>query len=123
MTLAFFLRGGMKMSVQEVIEKYNIKENELKEYIEKGYIVKSNGEYSDHDFRHISLIRTLLKTGIKEKELCLYLKFLDMQGMEEERIKILRGRRVKLLDEIHLQQQILDHIDYFIYEIQQGKQK
>lgn len=111
------------MSVQEVIAKYNIGENELKEYTEKGYIVKSGEEYGEQDFRHIGLIGTLLKTGIKGKELCLYLKLLDMQGTEEERIKILRSRRAKLLDEIHLQQQALDHIDYFIYETQQRKQK
>ncbi len=35
----------------------------------------------------------------------------------EERLKILRKYRAGLLENIHLQQQCLDKIDYVIYEI------
>lgn len=36
---------------------------------------------------------------------------------EEERIRILRKNRAQLLDEIHGKQQLLDQLDYMLYEI------
>lgn len=39
----------------------------------------------------------------------------------EEQIKILRKSRGQLLDEIHGKQQLLDQLDYMIYEIKKEK--
>lgn len=39
---------------------------------------------------------------------------------KEEQIKILRRKRMQLLDEIHCKQQLLDQLDYMIYEIKKG---
>lgn len=36
---------------------------------------------------------------------------------KEEKIKLLRKSRVQLLDEIHRMQQLLDRLDYALYEI------
>lgn len=36
---------------------------------------------------------------------------------KEERIKILRKNRAQLLDEIHGKQQLLDQLDYMLYEM------
>lgn len=39
---------------------------------------------------------------------------------KEERIRILRKYRAQLLDEIHGKQQLLDQLDYILYEIKKG---
>lgn len=39
---------------------------------------------------------------------------------KEERIRILRKYRAQLLDEIHGKQQLLDQLDYMLYEIKKG---
>lgn len=41
----------------------------------------------------------------------------------EEQIKILRRNRMRLLDEIHIKQQLLDQLDYLIYEIGNKKKR
>ncbi|MFR5875026.1 MAG: hypothetical protein ACLUFN_00905 [Eubacterium sp.] len=39
----------------------------------------------------------------------------------DEKIRFLRLHRYKLLEEIHKKQQVLDQIDYCIYEIEEMK--
>ena len=46
------------------------------------------------------------------------------QGKTKENlIRILRKSRAQLLDEIHGKQQLLDQLDYMIYEIQKDEQE
>lgn len=40
---------------------------------------------------------------------------------KEEQIGILRKNRLQLLDEIHSKQQLLDQLDYMLYEVKQRK--
>ena len=42
---------------------------------------------------------------------------------KEEQIRILRKSRAQLLDEIHSKQQLLDQLDYMIYEIRKKEQE
>lgn len=45
-------------------------------------------------------------------------KQLERHGnTKEEQIRIIRKSRAELLDEIHSKQQLLDQLDYMIYEI------
>lgn len=44
------------------------------------------------------------------------MKQLDEKA-KEERIRILRKNRAQLLDEIHSKQQLLDRLDYMLYEM------
>ena len=44
----------------------------------------------------------------------------EKEKTKEEQIKILRKSRAQLLDEIHNNQQLLDQLDYMIYEIKKG---
>lgn len=44
------------------------------------------------------------------------MKQLDKKA-KEERIRILRKNRAQLLDEIHSKQQLLDQLDYMLYEM------
>lgn len=41
----------------------------------------------------------------------------DKMRWKEEKVKILRKYRLQLLDEIHSKQQLLDRMDYMIYEV------
>lgn len=40
---------------------------------------------------------------------------------KKEQIGILRKNRLQLLDEIHSKQQLLDQLDYMLYEVKQRK--
>lgn len=40
---------------------------------------------------------------------------------KEERVRVLRKRRAQLLEEIHVSQQLLDRLDYMIYEIKKER--
>ncbi len=45
-------------------------------------------------------------------------KLLDEQRItKEEKIRIIRKARCQLLEEIHCKQQLLDQLDYLLYEI------
>ncbi len=41
----------------------------------------------------------------------------DETKTKEEKVKILRKRRAQLLNEIHVQQQLLDRLDFILQEI------
>ncbi len=41
---------------------------------------------------------------------------------KEDQIRILRKNRLQLLDEIHSKQQLLDQLDYIIYEIKKDSE-
>lgn len=41
----------------------------------------------------------------------------ENEKTKEEKIKILRKSRVQLIDEIHGKQQLLDQLDYMLYEM------
>ena len=42
---------------------------------------------------------------------------------KEEKIRLLRKSRGQLLDEIHDKQQLLDQLDYMIYEMKKDRQE
>ena len=41
----------------------------------------------------------------------------DFQDLMEEKIKLLKNLRFYLLDDIHFKQQLLDNVDYSIYQL------
>lgn len=41
----------------------------------------------------------------------------DAAKTKEEKVRALRKRRAQLLEEIHSKQQLLDRLDYMIYEL------
>lgn len=49
-------------------------------------------------------------------------KLLKEKGTtKEEQIRIIRKERCQLLEEIHGKQQLLDRLDYMLYEIKGGR--
>lgn len=48
-------------------------------------------------------------------------KQLEKNGnTKEEQIGIIRKNRAQLMDEIHRQQQLLDRLDYMLYQLKEG---
>ncbi len=45
----------------------------------------------------------------------------DEQRTKEEKNRYLRQARAMLLDEIHEKQQLLDQVDYMLYELKRSK--
>ena len=105
------------MKVKEASVKFNLAEKDIVDYEAKGFIKRCGTEYTEEDFQHLGLIRSLIKIGMKESEINKYLKLLENAGTEKEQTVLLRRYRAELLNQIHEQQQALDKIDYLIYQI------
>lgn len=60
------------------------------------------------------LIRNLKDAGCSEEEISRYLS-LEAEGREKEQLRLLSIHRVKLLDQVHASQEMLDCLDYLIY--------
>ena len=50
-----------------------------------------------------------------------YLELSARSGTEAARVQILRGQRGRLMNELHQRQQVLDKVDFLIWQTEQGK--
>lgn len=115
------------MTMDEVSRRYQIPRKVLKEYEQWGCcgaVKKALGawQYDDHDLEYLSLIMTLHEIGFGRAEIEAYMT-LVLQGDDtgDERLRILEQKREGLLDEIHVQETKLNHLDYLRYEIMHCK--
>lgn len=115
------------MTLQAVGESLHIEEAVLKEYEKNGLLQTSqakNGtsDYPESELPYIAHLYRLQKSGM---DLHMLKQFVNILGkspsMAAEQIRLLRKCRFRLLDEIHVKQQSLDHIDYLIQEIKENK--
>lgn len=111
------------MTLEEASKRYGIAIERLKWYERKGFLQYQRGEegnsdYQEAEFRKLGQIHVLLQSGMKPEELQIFLDLSEKstQG-RTERTKLLRKCRAELLEEIHQKQQLLDRIDYYIYEL------
>ena len=58
----------------------------------------------------------LERAGLSVPDVRRYLELSMRAGTETARVQILRGQRGKLMDELHQRQQILDQVDYLIWQ-------
>lgn len=125
----YFFRSerNVKMTMNEVSERYKIPVKILKEYESWelcGGIKKEMGSwhYDDSDIERLSTIMTLHDIGFASEEIEKYMRLLAAgTSAETERIKILEEKRNGTLDEIHLKQQQLDRLDYLRFDIKRSK--
>lgn len=114
------------MTLNEASRRFHISMEKLNFYEENGLLehhILPNGvpDYTEADILRIGLIDSLLKTGLNMDALKKYLSLPENKtGSKEERIKMLRKQRFKLLDDIHEKQQSLDKLDYMIDKIKKG---
>lgn len=118
-----FLKGGRKVKLKEVSDKFNISITTLRYYEKIGLfdgVKRINGvrEYEDKDIRHLSMIITLKNAGLSNDSILKYMELLKQGHISDgERSHILKQQRQKLLDEIHFKQKNLDSLDYLIYKL------
>ena len=72
-------------------------------------------------------LSALLKdAGFSGPDVRRYMELSARSGTETARARILRGQRGRLMDELHERQQILDQVDFLIWQMEQktgGKRK
>lgn len=115
------------MTKQEASERYMIPTEILDLYEKWGLcdeVKKVMGvwQYDDSDLERLGLIMTLHRTGFEKEEIEEYMRlYLKGEKTAAERLRIVKQKRDRTLDEIHFQEKRLDSLDYLRYEI--GKQR
>ena len=65
----------------------------------------------------------LASAGFDPSDVRRYLELSTRSGTEAARVQILRGQRGRLMNELHQRQQVLDKVDYLIWQAEQGTSK
>ncbi|MCR5030337.1 MAG: hypothetical protein K5982_02585 [Selenomonadaceae bacterium] len=65
----------------------------------------------------------LESAGFDPTDVRRYLELSTRSGTEAARVQILRGQRGRLMNELHRRQQVLDKVDYLIWQTENGKQQ
>lgn len=108
------------MTLEEAEKKFDLPPGRLKQYVSFGFI-KSTGstcgttDYCAEDFERIGLIETLLSAGFSTEETKKFLHLTENMGTDEEQIRMLRKQRKSLLSDIHKKQQLIDNLDFMIW--------
>ena len=64
-------------------------------------------------------LSVLLKSaGLSAPDVRRYLELSTRSGTDTARAQILRGQRGRLMEELHQRQQILDQVDYLIWQVE-----
>ena len=117
------------MTMKEAGERYQIPLEILKEYESWGLCgavkkVMGSWQYDDQDIERLGMIMTLRDIGFGSSEVETYMRLvLEGEHTEPERIAMLNRRRGKTLDEIHIKEKQIAHMDYLRYEMQKSKKK
>ena len=65
----------------------------------------------------------LEQAGFAPPDVRRYLELSAHSGTEDARARMLRGQRGRIMDELHRRQQVLDKVDYLIWQAENGKQQ
>lgn len=108
------------MTLQEAGRRFHINIEKLNFYEENGLLecrqfVDGIPDYTEDELCRVGLIHSLMKAGFDLDLLKRYFSLCDHDiGDKQEKIRLLRKQRCRLLDEIHSKQQSLDELDYLI---------
>ena len=118
------------MTLPEASRCFQISIEELQFYEKNGFLkgrkAKDGGtDYLEEDLQNIGKFHFLHTAGMDADSLKQFIRLLEKgEDTREEQIRILRKFRFRLLEAIHVKQQKLDQVDYFIHEIkEQGNPK
>ncbi len=64
----------------------------------------------------------LENAGFEAPDVRRYMELSARSGTEAARVRLLRGQRRRLMDELHRRQQVLDQVDYLIWQAENGGQ-
>lgn len=107
------------MKIAEAEKQFGISAGTIKKYVSRGFI-EAKPNYEESDFDNFGLVSTLLMIGLSDDEIRRYLSLRENNGLSEERICMLKKYRRTLLNNIRSSQQLLDKLDFLIYENKKG---
>ena len=87
------------MTIKEVNERYNVPMEILREYESWG------------------LCGAVHDIGFESSEVETYMKLLEQEGTESQRMRMLNQKRGSTLDEIHFREKQLERLDYLRHNI------
>lgn len=88
-----------------------------------GIPLKALQEYDDTDPEHLSVLITLHEIGFERAEIETYMRLMEKEDSDGQRLRILDWKRRGLLDEIHFREKQLSHLDYLRYSIRREQNK
>ena len=88
-----------------------------------GIPLKALQEYDDTDPEHQSVLITLHEIGFERAEIETYMRQMEKEDSDGQRLRILDRKRRGLLDEIHFREKQLSHLDYLRYSIRREQNK
>lgn len=88
-----------------------------------GIPLKALQEYDNADPERLSVLITLHQIGFESAEIEAYMKLLEKEDSDGQRLRILERKRRRLLDEIHFQEKQLSQLDYLRYSIRKKQSK
>ena len=88
-----------------------------------GIPLKALQEYDDTDPEHLSVLITLHGIGFERAEIETYMRLMEKEDSDGQRLRILDRKRRGLLDEIHFREKQLSHLDYLRYSIRREQNK
>ena len=112
------------MVLEELCRHVKITPERLQYYLQQGLLqpdeegnLDSDGDASER----ISLIHTLLASGMTTNGVKAFLQGRSQKERKEENLRALTRQRFQVLDEIHEKQQLLDRLDYMIHQMKNGR--
>ena len=88
-----------------------------------GIPLKVLQEYDNTDPERLSVLITLHQIGFESAEIEAYMKLLEKEDSDGQRLRILERKRRRLLDEIHFKEKQLSQLDYLRYSIRKKQSK
>ena len=88
-----------------------------------GIPLKALQEYDNTDPERLSVLITLHQIGFESAEIEAYMKLLEKEDSDGQRLRILERKRRSLLDEIHFREKQLSQLDYLRYSIRKKQSK
>lgn len=88
-----------------------------------GIPLKALQEYDNTDPERLSVLITLHQIGFESAEIEAYMKLLEKEDSDGQRLRILERKRRSLLDEIHFREKQLSQLDYLRYCIRKKQSK
>lgn len=110
------------MTIYEASKQYNIPIEIFREYESWGLCsavkkVMGDWQYDDSDLEKLSLIMTLHDIGFDANEIETYMKLLQQDNTDAQRMRMLNKKRTDALDEIHFCEKQLECLDYLRHKI------
>lgn len=117
----------IKITIQEVSEKYNLTKDTLRYYEKEGLIgpITKNAsgvrDYSEADLARIEFVKCMRSAGLSIGVLREYMRLYDEGDYtKDERIKLLEDERDALKEKIRLMQDAYKKLEFKIQNYQKG---